>query len=135
DPSGQSATASTNLTVSHVQPAAVITSGPGTHIDPVAGVATIQVLANVPDPGPDGDNFQYSWLVTDDTRGGAVVAQQLPGATNSPSFTFRGPSADNYTLTLRVTDEDGGDATVAVPIRLGVTADVTLTDGHVPEGG
>ncbi len=132
DSSGQSATTSTNLTVTHVQPVAVISAGPGTHIDPVTGVATIQVLANVPDPGSDGDNFQYSWLVTDDNRGGAVVAQQLPGVTNSPSLTFSGPSADNYTLTLRVTDDDGGDATVIVPIRLGVTSTVTLTNGNVP---
>ena len=53
---------------------------------------------------------------------------------NSPSFTFSGPSADNYTLTLHVTDDDGGDATVMVPIRLGVSSSVTLTNANVPAG-
>jgi len=134
DSNGESATASTSITVTHVQPVAVISSGPGTHIDPTTGVAVIEAVANVPDPGSDGDNFQYTWLVTDDTQGGAVVGQQSPGATNSPDFTFSGPSTDNYTLTLRVTDDDDGDATVVVPIRLGVTSSVTLTNANVPAG-
>jgi Ca2+-binding RTX toxin-like protein len=127
DSSNTSTTASLTITVDHVQPVPTVridaagTTISAPFVNNLPGTFTLSLVADVPNPGADVDNFQYAWTATDVSSGSTTVQSG-----SSPDFVFSGVQEDTYTVTLEVTDEDGGDQTITVPVELATSGQTVV---------
>ena len=127
---GSASISTSAIVVANVDPTAVVTGEPGSHINEGAAVA---LTATASDAGT-ADTFTYAWSIKKD---GSAWTPASGTVLNAQILNFVPTDNGSYVATVVVTDKDGGHVTVAssavvadnvAPVA-SITAPATGTEG------